>query len=253
MQAAGLLDLESRKHKAAGGYNCELPETGMPFIFMNASGTMLDVTTMVHECGHAMHNFAMNALTPHRHRAIPMEVAEVASMSMELFALPHIAAFGLNEEEIQRYLPTKLHKIIDTLCWISLIDSFQYRLYTTPHDRTMRKQKRSDLHRSYYPEIDPSATPQYEAIAWQKQGHIFSVPFYYIEYGIAQLAALQMWKNYRADPAATIIQYQEFLKCGYTQIIPEIYRRGGIKFALDQDAICEALEVVTEVLGWTQG
>ena len=79
------------------------------------------------------------------------------------------------------------------------------------------------------------------------------MPFYYIEYGIAQLGALHMWKNYRADPATTILQYQEFLKCGYTQIIPKIYRRGGIKFALDQDAICEALEVVTEVLGWTQG
>ena len=232
MEEMGRLDVESRKGKAPGGYNCPLAETGAPFIFMNAAGTLDDVTTMVHESGHAVHSFLCHPLELNGFKEYPTEIAEVASMSMELFTMDHWSVFFPKPEELKRAKQQQLERVITLFPWIATIDEFQHWLYSHPGHSTEEREKAwlniLDTYTSSV--IDVSDTEAYRAFIWQRQLHLFEVPFYYIEYGIAQLGAIGMWQQYQQDPKKALARYQEALKAGGTKTLPELFKLAGLTF-----------------------
>ena len=225
-------DLESRKGKAPGGYNCPLAESGAPFIFMNAAGQMSDVTTMVHEGGHAIHSFLSHNLSLSAFKEYPMEIAEVASMSMELFSMDHWQSFFDNEADLNRAKEHQLERTITIFPWIAIIDKFQHWVYEHP---THTIEERTNTWTSILKEfstgsIDYSGLDEFRAIGWQRQLHLFEVPFYYIEYGIAQLGAIGMWMQYQQNPTAALENYMNALALGGTKTLPELYKTAGIEF-----------------------
>jgi oligoendopeptidase F len=205
MKANGLFDVESRKGKAPGGYNYPLAETGAPFIFMNSANTFRDLTTMVHEGGHAVHTFLTADLELNDFKHCPSEVAELASMSMELISMDHWDVYFDNEEELKRAKRDQLIDVLKTLPWVAVVDQFQHWLYTNPdHTDAQRTEAWVQIYERFGAGfIDWSGHKEAEANLWQKQLHIFEVPFYYIEYGMAQLGAIAVWKNYKEDPASS--------------------------------------------------
>lgn len=225
-------DLESRKGKAPGGYNCPLAETGAPFIFMNAAGTADDVVTMMHEGGHALHSFLSHDLSLSAFKEYPMEMAELASMSMELFSMDQWPIFYPNDNELQRAKAEELERALSIFPWIATIDKFQHWLYTNPgHTHEERTNAWLRIHKEFAPNnISWEGLEKYQSILWQKQLHLFEVPFYYIEYGIAQLGALAMWKEYKLDKKKTLDNYMVALSKGYTQTLKELYQTAGIAF-----------------------
>ncbi|MEZ5008115.1 MAG: M3 family oligoendopeptidase [Chitinophagales bacterium] len=226
------LDLDSRKGKAPGGYNCPLAEIGVPFIFMNSANTAQDIRTMIHEGGHAVHSFLMNDLEYDFDKHLTSEAAELASMSMEMFALDQYDTFFQSEEDRHNAIYNFLEDVIIKLPWIALVDKFQHWLYTNPnHTHEERNAKWLELHKRFSSNVvDWSDYEAYEENLWQKQLHIFMVPFYYIEYGIAQLGAIGLWKNFKDHPKATIESYKKALKLGYTKPLSEMYETAGIPF-----------------------
>jgi len=232
MQEKKLLDLESRLGKAPGGYNYPLAETNLPFIFMNASGNLRDVETLVHEGGHAVHSFLMAPLHLNAFKNTPSEVAELASMSMELISMKGWDAYFSNSDELKRAKTEQLEGIIGTLPWIAQVDAFQHWIYENPgHNKDERKALWLKLSvRFGTGMVDYTGYENALAYSWHKQLHIFEVPFYYVEYGFAQLGALGVWKNCNTDKTAGLHAYKEALKLGYTCSIPEIYRTAGIQF-----------------------
>jgi len=232
MQQKKLLDLESRLGKAPGGYNYPLAETNLPFIFMNASGNLRDVETLVHEGGHAVHSFLMAPLHLNAFKNTPSEVAELASMSMELISMKGWDAYFSNTEELKRAKTEQLEGIIGTLPWIAQVDAFQHWIYENPgHSQEERKAQWLQLAARFGTGMmDYNGYENALAYSWHKQLHIFEVPFYYVEYGFAQLGALGVWKNCNANETAGLQAYKEALKLGYTRSIPEIYRTAGIQF-----------------------
>ena len=243
-------DLESRKGKAPGGYNCPLTESGAPFIFMNAAGQMSDVTTMVHEGGHAIHSFLSHGLELSAFKEYPMEIAEVASMSMELFSMNHWEAFFTNPEDLKRAKEHQLERTITIFPWIAIIDKFQHWIYEFPkHTTEERTAKWMEILKEFSTNsIDYSGLEAYREIGWQRQLHLFEVPFYYIEYGIAQLGALAVWKNYEENAEKGLEQYLEALKLGYTVTVPEIYKTAGIAFDFSTNYIHELSQFVRKEL-----
>jgi oligoendopeptidase F len=248
MQKMGRLDLESRKGKAPGGYNCPLAETGAPFIFMNAAGQMGDLTTMVHEGGHAVHSFLTHSLELNGFKEYPMEMAEVASMSMELFTMDHWDAFFENPEDLRRAKEHQLERVITLFPWIALIDQFQHWVYENPF-HTIEERKEAwlrmltDMSTS---EIDFSGLEEYRKFNWQRQLHLFEVPFYYIEYGIAQLGALGMWMQYRVNKEKGLNNYIKALSLGNTKTLPELYHAAGLPFDFSGDYIKKLMNFVEE-------
>lgn len=232
MQEKKLLDLESRLGKAPGGYNYPLAETNLPFIFMNASGNLRDVETLVHEGGHAVHSFLMAPLHLNAFKNTPSEVAELASMSMELISMKGWDAYFSNSDELKRAKTEQLEGIIGTLPWIAQVDAFQHWIYENPgHNKDERKALWLKLSARFGTGmVDYTGCENALAYSWHKQLHIFEVPFYYVEYGFAQLGALGVWKNCNTDKTAGLHAYKEALKLGYTCSIPEIYRTAGIQF-----------------------
>ena len=246
MKANGLFDVESRKGKAPGGYNYPLAETGAPFIFMNSANTFRDLTTMVHEGGHAVHTFLTADLELNDFKHCPSEVAELASMSMELISMDNWDVYFENEEELKRAKRDQLIDVLKTLPWVAVVDQFQHWLYTNP-DHT--DAQRTDAWKQIFERfgagfIDWSEYPEAEANLWQKQLHIFEVPFYYIEYGMAQLGAIAVWKNYKENPEKGLQQYLDALKLGYTKTIKEIYETAGIKFDFSAGYVKDLAEFV---------
>ena len=201
----GHLDLESRKGKAPGGYNCPLAESGAPFIFMNAAGQLDDVTTMVHEGGHAIHSFLSHELELNGFKEYPTEIAEVASMAMELFSMDHWQVFFDNKEELKRAKEQQLERVITIFPWIATIDKFQHWIYENPNhtDEERTDQWLEILEEFSSPVIDFTGLDEYRRFAWQRQLHLFEVPFYYIEYGIAQLGAIGLWQQYKTKPGSS--------------------------------------------------
>lgn len=240
------LDLESRKGKAPGGYNCPLAETGAPFIFMNAAGTLDDVTTMLHEGGHAIHSFLTHPLPLNGFKEYPTEMAEVASMTMELFTMDHWEVFFSDPVELQRAKAQQLERVITIFPWIATIDQFQHWLYEHPHHSTEeRKQAWLSILDSFTsPEIDFSGLEEYRACHWQRQLHLFEVPFYYIEYGIAQLGAIGLWRQYHEDPSLAIEHYINALSLGGTRTLPELYKTAGLPFDFSAGYISELMQFV---------
>jgi len=241
-----LFDVESRKGKAPGGYNYPLSETGAPFIFMNSANTFRDLTTMVHEGGHAVHTFLTADLELNDFKHCPSEVAELASMSMELISMDNWNVYFDNEEDLKRAKRDQLFDVLKTLPWVAVVDQFQHWIYTNP-DHT--DQERTDAWIQIYEPFgagfaDWSGNEKAEANLWQKQLHIFEVPFYYIEYGMAQLGAIAVWKNYKENPEKGLQQYLDALKLGYTKTIKEIYETAGIKFDFSAAYVKELAEFV---------
>lgn len=248
MNELGHFDLESRKGKAPGGYNCPLAETGAPFIFMNAAGQMGDVTTMLHEGGHAVHSFLTHELSLQAFKEYPMEMAEVASMAMELISMPHWQVFFDNKEELKRAREHQLERVITLFPWIAMIDKFQHWVYEHPGHTSEERTNcwNQALQDFSSPVIDFSGLEQYRSVSWQRQLHLYEVPFYYIEYGIAQLGAIGMWMQYQQDPAGAVEKYIKGLSLGSTRTLPELYAAAGLKFDLSPTHIKTLMEFVAE-------
>jgi oligoendopeptidase F len=250
MKANGFFDVESRKGKAPGGYNYPLAESGAPFIFMNSAGTFRDLTTMVHEGGHAVHTFISADLELNDFKHLPSEVAELASMSMELISMDRWDVFFDNPEDLKRAKKDQLKDVLKTLPWVAVVDQFQHWIYTNP-DQT--SEERSEAWKRIFEPFgnnftDWSEYPEALENLWQKQLHIFEVPFYYIEYGIAQLGAIAVWKNYKENPEIGLKKYLEALKLGYTKTIKEIYETAGIEFNFSAAYVKELAEFIKEEL-----
>ncbi len=248
MREGDSLDLESRKGKAPGGYQYDRDRRRLPFIFMNAAGLMRDVDTMVHEAGHAFHSMLSRdePLVSYRHP--PIEFAEVASMSMELIAHPYLDEF-LSQEDADRARRNHLEGVISSLCWIATIDAFQHWLYTHPHHtQDQREIYWLELHALYGPDVSWEGLETARAKLWHRQLHLFEVPFYYIEYGIAQLGALQMWLMYREDPAKAIACYRSAMSLGGSQPLPALFEAAGLQFDFSPVMIARLMAEVEDEL-----
>ncbi|MBI1782478.1 MAG: M3 family oligoendopeptidase [Sphingobacteriales bacterium] len=246
MNQMGHLDLESRKGKAPGGYNCPLAESGAPFIFMNAAGQMDDVTTMVHEGGHAVHSFLAHNLELNAFKDYPMEIAEVASMSMELFSMPYWNTFFDSEEDLKKAKEHQLERVITIFPWIATIDKFQHWIYANPkHTNKERTAKWVEILNEFSSgAIDFTGLENYRAINWQKQLHLFEVPFYYIEYGIAQLGAIGMWKQFMENRKKALENYTNALSLGGTKTLVQLFETAGLKFDFSPAHIKTLMEFV---------
>jgi oligoendopeptidase F len=232
MKSNNLFDVESRKGKAPGGYNYPLAETGAPFIFMNSANSLRDLTTMVHEGGHAIHTFLTANLELNDFKHCPSEVAELASMSMELISMDNWHLYFDNEEDLIRAKKEQLADVLKTLPWVAVIDQFQHWIYTNPgHNAADREEAFKQIYTRFgHGFTNWDGLEKQFANVWQKQLHLFEVPFYYIEYAIAQLGAIAIWKNYKENPEKALQQYLDALSLGYSKPINEIYETAGIKF-----------------------
>jgi oligoendopeptidase F len=244
------LDLESRKGKAPGGYNYPMAETSVPFIFMNAASSTRDVETMVHEGGHAVHSFLSKDLELAAFKNCPSEVAELASMSMELISYEGQDEFYTTKEDFNRAKEEHLEGIIKILPWIATIDKFQHWIYSNPtHTAAERRDYWVQLSKEFGTGmVDWTGFEHIQAYTWQKQLHLYEVPFYYIEYGMAQLGALAVWKNYIADKPTALAQYKAALSLGYTKTIGEIYKTAGIEFNFTAPYIKQLMAFVKDEL-----
>ena len=244
------LDLESRKGKAPGGYNYPMSETSVPFIFMNAASSTRDVETMVHEGGHAVHSFLSKDLELAAFKNCPSEVAELASMSMELLSYDGQDEFYPNKVDFNRAKEEHLEGIIKILPWIATIDKFQHWIYSNPsHTAQERKDYWFQLSKDFGTGmIDWTGYENIQAYTWQKQLHLYEVPFYYIEYGMAQLGALAVWRNYLHNKTKAIAEYKAALSLGYTKTIGDIYKTAGIEFNFTESYIKELMAFVKEEL-----
>jgi oligoendopeptidase F len=252
MKEKSLLDLDSRVGKAPGGYNYPLAKTNMPFIFMNATGNLRDVETLVHEAGHAIHSFQMAPLKLNAFKNTPSEVAELASMSMELLSMDGWKNYFNDDTLLNRAKCEQLEGILGTLPWIATVDAFQHWIYENPNHTQEERKAAWIFQQARFSSgvVDYSGYEDAKAFAWHKQLHIFEVPFYYIEYGFAQLGAIGIWKNYHQDKIKALEGYKSFMKLGYTQSIPTIYENAGVKFEFSSDYIKQLMEFVHEQ--WAQ-
>ncbi|MEZ4587895.1 MAG: M3 family oligoendopeptidase [Gemmatimonadales bacterium] len=245
----GLLDLDSRANKAPGGYCDTLHHRGRPFIFMNASGVLEDVMTLLHEAGHAFHAFSAHAQPLLWQRHPTAEAAELASMSMELLAAPLLDSPGafLSERDAAIARLEHAEDALITLCHVASIDAFQTWLYTdgAGADPVGRDRAWLEIRGRFDRGLDWSGLEAERVARWYRQLHVFLYPFYYIEYGIAQLGAVQVWLNHRRDPAGALAAYRRFLALGATVGLPELYREAGARLVFDRAAmqpLVEALE-----------
>ena len=242
MDERGFMDLGSRKGKMPGGYNYPLMETGIPFVFMNAAGSTSDVITLLHESGHAVHSFLTRDV-PLSQRNPPSEVAELAAMTMEMLCLDKYDEFYPDPADRSRAQKNQLYRCISVLSWIAAVDAFQQWVYDHPgHSREERAQAWQELYVRFHGEtVDWTGYEPFLHGQWLKQSHIFEHPFYYIEYGLAQLGALAIWKNYRTDPGTCLQNYLSALSLGYTKTIPEIYEAAGIKFDFSEAYVAQSV------------
>lgn len=245
------VDLDSKKGKAPGGFNYPLHEIGVPFIYMNSVGSQRDLVTMVHEGGHAVHSFLSRDLDLTGFKDAPSEVAELASMSMELLTMDYWDEFYNDAEELKRAKKEQLEKALETLPWVAAIDKFQHWVYENPdHSTEQRNNEWKSIMKDFGSNVvDWSGNENVLAAMWQKQLHLFEVPFYYIEYGMAQLGAIAVWRNYKQNPEKAIDQYIDALKLGYTHSIGEIYKAAGIEFNFTANYVKELVDFIKEELG----
>ena len=240
MKAMKHLDLESKEGKAPGGFNYPLYEIGVPFIYMNAVGSQRDLVTMVHEGGHAVHSFLSSDLALCDFKSTPSEVAELASMSMELISMDAWDEFYSNEQELNRAKTEQMQKVLEGLPWIAAVDKFQHWIYTTTHTADERRQEwKNIMSKLGSSVVDWDGHEDALLNLWQKQLHLYEVPFYYIEYGMAQLGAIAMWRSYKEIGAKALDNYDNALALGYTKSIGEIYETAGIEFNFSQPYVNE--------------
>src|SRR6202453_4410222 len=243
-----LVDLDNRKGKAPGGYQSTLSEARVPFIFMNSVGAHRDVEVLLHEAGHAFHALASRELPLHAYRSAPIEFCEVASMGMELLAAPHLRAF-YSDTDAKRAQRDHLEGIIKFFPWMATVDAFQHWIYTHPgHTRDERTAFWLSLMDRFGGTEDWSGFESARAHIWHRQLHIFEIPFYYVEYGIAQLGALQLWQASRRDLAVTIENYLDGLALGGSRPLPELFAASGLKFDFTDKTIAPLMRNVKDAL-----
>jgi oligoendopeptidase F len=257
MMTEGLLDLESRTGKAPGGYCDTLHARGRPFVFMNAAGIPEDVTTLLHEAGHCFHAFASHALPFIWQRHPGAESAELASMSMELLAAPHLGR-PTGYYDAPDAISTRLEHLEDiliSLAHIASVDAFQSWIYTSPDgaDAAARDQAWLRLRERFDPGTDWTGLEAERVSRWYRQLHIFLYPFYYIEYGLAQIGALQVWRNARRHPVEAVAAYRRFLALGATKPLPELYRAAGVELTFDKAVLAELVAMVEEEMAVLRG
>ena len=249
MRDRELLDLESRKGKAPGGYQSTMHERRVPFIFMNAVGVDSDLRTLLHEGGHAFHMLAARDEPIIDYREAPMEFCEVASMGMELLAGPHIDVFYPGSDEAHRARRELLERVVFLFPWVATIDAFQHWLYTHPgHSREDRRAAWVRMFTRFVPDVDYRGYQDVLDVLWHRQLHLFLVPFYYIEYGIAEMGALQVWRRSRDDHAAAVRQYREALALGGTRPLPDLFTAAGAEFDLTARTMGPLMRAVEEAL-----
>ncbi len=244
MRTGDCLDLETRKGKAPGGYQYQRQASRTPFIFMNAAGLQRDLITMVHEAGHAFHSLLSKNDPLLHYRGSPIEFAEVASMSMELLTFPQLDEF-YSPEQSARARRDLLEGLATLLPWIASIDCFQHWVYTNPgHTRAERDAHWVSIHHRFGGGEDYSGHTDALGALWQRQLHLFGSPFYYIEYGIAQLGALQMWRQARRDPKSALSNYKKALSLGGSRPLPELFSSAGLSFDFGHETVSGLMEEV---------
>ncbi|HET6821471.1 MAG TPA: M3 family oligoendopeptidase [Anaerolineales bacterium] len=257
MMDEGLMDLDSRKNKAPGAYSLGLHVAHRPFVFMNAIGTSLDVQTILHEGGHAFHEFERAHVHFYQRGEIylPAEFAEVASMGMELIAFPYNTKKNggfYTESEGARAMIAHLEEIITFWPYMALVDALQHWIYENPEDgsdASKCEEKWAELWDRFQPGIDYSGLEDAKKTYWHRQSHIFDSPFYYIEYGLAQLGAVQVWANSLKDQRKAVADYRKALALGATVPLPQLFATAGAKFAFDAQTLKEAVDLMEEVIG----
>lgn len=240
MRSGDCLDLETRKGKAPGGYQSTRDRRRLPFIFMNAAGVQRDVETMVHEAGHAFHALLSRPENILAYREAPIEFCEVASMSMELTSYPFLDEFyaGSDADRARR---VHMEQLATMIPWIAIIDQFQHWIYTNPgHTRDQRTAAWRELMDRFYADVDWTGIEDARDALWHRQLHLFGMPFYYIEYGIAQLGALQLYGRYRRNPGDAIAKYKEALTLGGSKPLPELFKAAGLDFDFSPERIASA-------------
>ena len=250
MRDEGCLDLDNRPNKAPGGYCAYFPLSRRPFLFMNAVGLHADVQIMLHEAGHAFHTFSDDHLPWAQQRDVPMEFAEVASMAIELLAAPYLSADHGGFYSPAEAARARIEHLEDSLrfwCLVAIIVGFQHWVYT--HQDQARDPEKCDDHWEslwdrLMPVIDYSGFEDYKRFRWRERLHIFSLPFYFIEYGLAQLGAVQVWANSLNDRETALRQYRQALRLGATVSLPQVYRAAGAKFAFDADTLRGAVSLI---------
>ena len=248
MRRGDCLDLESRKGKAPGGYQYQRQRTRSPFIFMNAAGLHRDVITMVHEAGHAFHSLLAAHDPLVAYRSSPMEFAEVASMSMELLTFPYLEEF-YSADDASRARRDHLESLSTMLPWVATIDAFQHWVYLNPtHTRNDREQYWLHLNNRFGSAIDWTGHEDSLRTMWHRQLHIFGLPFYYIEYGIAQLGALQMWMQAKRNPSDALGNYKKGLALGSSQPLPTLFKAAGLNFSFGPETMGELMHEVGETI-----
>jgi oligoendopeptidase F len=266
MRQESLLDMPNRKGKAPGAYCTNFPASERPFIFMNSTGTGADIRTLFHEAGHAFHNFERNKLAYQPQKASPMEFNEVASMAMELLTAPYItknseSPFANSEGpftdgffskvEAASWFVGHLEKIILFWPYMAVVDAFQHWAYLhidEAVDAANCDAKWQELWQIYLPQIDFSGFEDVLVTGWHRKQHIFRAPFYYIEYGLAQLGALQIWHNALQDQAQAVADYRQALALGGTQPLPKLYQTANVQFAYDHDMVGQMITLLeTEI------
>ncbi|HVU06961.1 MAG TPA: M3 family oligoendopeptidase [Verrucomicrobiae bacterium] len=243
-----LLDLDNRKGKAPGGYQSTLAESRLPFIFMNAVGLQRDVETILHEAGHAFHALATRGEDLYPYRSAPIEFCEVASMSMELLGNEFIEEF-YSDTDANRARRVHLEGVVGVFPWIATVDAFQHWIYTHEnHTREERRKAWLDLMDRFGGDADWSGFENARANLWHRQLHIFLHPFYYIEYGIAQLGALQVWANSKRDKAKALNDYKKSLELGGSRPLPELFSAAGCRFEFSEKTIRPLAKMLREEL-----
>jgi oligoendopeptidase F len=243
------LDLESKDGKSSGNFQMPLDEIGVPFIYMNAVGSQSDLVFMIHEVGHAVHSFLSRNLSLIEFKHPPAEVNELASMSMELLSMDHWDVFYKDKAELKRAKIKKLEQALKLLPWFAYIDKFQHWIYTTEHTAQQRKEKWLTISSELGNQIlDWEGNENAHANLWQNQQHLYEMPFYYIEYGMAQLGAIAMWRSYKQLGEQALDNFMEALKLGYTKTIREIYETAGIKFDFSASYVKELAEFIKDEL-----
>ena len=248
MQDLDLLDLANRKGKAPGGYQDSLAEARLPFIFMNAVGVQRDVETLLHEAGHAFHTMASQKESLHSYRHAPIEFCEVASMAMELLGGEYLGEF-YNTEEVRRARIAHLEGIVFVFPWIATIDAFQHWLYLNPgHSTAERDDAWDSLMERFGGSIDWSGHERARAKLWHRQLHIFLHPFYYVEYGIAQLGALQVWANSKQDRTQALADYKAALALGGSRPLPELFKRCNTRLDFSRKTVAPMADLLRKEL-----
>ena len=242
------LDLETRKGKAPGGYQYYLEKSRVPFIFMNAAGLQGDLETMIHEAGHAFHSLYCGHLELIDERDYPIEFAEVASMSMELLTQPWWDKF-YESEEADRARRAHLEGVVFLLPWIATIDSFQHWIYANPgHSKEERAEVWLSIRDKFGSDMDWTGHTDFKELSWQQQGHLFGVPFYYIEYGIAQLGSLQLWKTQMGDPQKALDDYANAMSLGNTRTLPELFSAADLELGFNEGHFMSLMGTVETAL-----